>query len=127
MSQGHFVFHFAYAIIIQLLVKYEDEESYTCFKFNEDEASYVIEEGVIPEINYVVNAVKYIHFICFICMIYSETYVPLKISTCSHVTKMFFGFVTVPLYIFSILWLMSVQDRRKFRFTEDSTPTDYKV
>lgn len=34
---------------------------------------------------------------------------------------MVLGFVTVPLYVFSILWLMSVDDAWRFKFTPDST------
>jgi hypothetical protein len=81
MAQGHFVFHFAYAIIIQFFVTYVDDDSFSCMKYDEDSETYVLEEKSHPEINYVVNAVKYIHLICFFAMIFAENNVPSKITT----------------------------------------------
>jgi hypothetical protein len=80
-----------------------------------------------PEINNAVDSVKWIHLICFICMCIAENVVPLKVTSGVRVTKMFFGFITVPLYIFSILWLMSVDDGHRFKFTADSTLDNFKA
>ena len=44
-----------------------------------------------------------------------------------YVTKILLGFVTVPLYIFSILWLMATDDAWRFKFTPDSTKDSYKA
>lgn len=40
---------------------------------------------------------------------------------------MFFGIITTPMYIYSILWLQTVIDLRRFKFSPDSTPSDYKT
>jgi len=71
--------------------------------------------------------VKYVHFICFFCIGFSENYIPQKIASGSHVTKMFFGFITVPLYIYSMLSLMSILEKNTIRFTPDSTPDDLRL
>ena len=50
-------------------------------KYDEDSEAYVLEDKTDPEINHVVNAVKYIHLICFFAMIFAENNVPSKITT----------------------------------------------
>lgn len=127
LSQGHIVFHLVYFIMINYFVEFEREDGHTCFEYSEEEGDYTIIPTRTPKINKAVNAVKWIHLLCFLCLAFCENFIKERVSSAFYVTRILIGFFTVPLYIFSILWLMSVDDAWRFKFTPDSTMDNYKA
>lgn len=58
----------------------------------------------------------WLHFVCFVLLMTAANYVPKKITTNTNVFKLFLGFVTVPMYIFMILWLESALEDDRIKF-----------
>ena len=63
--------------------------------------------------------------LCFFLMVIAANYVPKKFTTNSNVIKLFLGFVTVPMYIFMILWLESALEDDRIKFVQG--PPDFKI
>jgi hypothetical protein len=67
-----------------------------------------------------------LHLACFILLVIAANYVPKKtLSTNAYVVKLLLGFITVPLYIFMILWLESALEDDRLKMVEG--PPDYKI
>lgn len=66
-----------------------------------------------------------LHLVCFILLVTAANYVPKKLTTNTNVIKLFLGFVTVPMYIYMILWLESALEDDRIKF--EAGPPNYKV
>lgn len=113
--------------MMQFHVKLIDEETFTCFVQNDEGGFSIIDEKKKPLLNQVCLTVKNIHLFCFFLKIISYNYVPQKVETNSLVFKMFMGFISTPLYIFTILWLESAIEDQKLNFKEGSTQSKVLV
>jgi len=58
--------------MINYFVEFEHEDGHTCFKFDESVGDYVKLDARTPKINKAVGTIKWIHFLCFICLAFSE-------------------------------------------------------
>jgi hypothetical protein len=107
-----------YWFILAFVVQYRDEDSFTCVEQDKKTGKFIVIEGVTSAINTACVYVMGLHLVCFILLVTAANYVPKTITTNSNVIKLFLGFVTVPMYIFMILWLESAleDDRMKFEW-----------
>ena len=118
--------------MITFFVEFEDEDGRNCFELEsgsgmEAKDYKMIDDPWASNGNKAVRTAKWIHLICFICLIIRENTVDLQIETRTFVTKILLGFITVPLYIFSICWLIITKDEMRFMFDPASTKEDYKA
>ena len=122
LTQGHYLVHGIYWFVLTFMVQFRDEESFTCVEQEKGEDIVVGEYTVIPdaksEINKACQYVKWLHLILFFLLLISHNYVPSHITTNSNVTKYLLSFVTVPLYIFMILWLESALNDDRIMFEQ---------
>ena len=125
-SQGPHTFHLAYFIVLQFIVKYIDEESYTCF--NQIEGNFKEQEDPgIPILNQVGRFVAKMHFVCWLCMVTAKFYLPKSLSSNSLSLTLILNFLTVPIFIFIIFRFQHGQELTRFKVQEGSTVDDLKI
>jgi hypothetical protein len=67
--------------------------------------------------------VKWIHLVCFILMFIRSNWIPKTLTVDIQVLRIFISFVTVPIYIYLIFWILIEQDNDKIEFSKKSTIT----
>ena len=81
--------------------------------------------GSKSAINQACHFVQWLHLLCFVLLFTASNYVPKKLTTNTNVIKLFLGFISVPLYIFMILWLESALEDDRIKF--ESGPPNFKI
>ena len=81
--------------------------------------------GSESAINKACKYVEWLHLLCFAALVIATNYVPKKLTTNTNVIKIFLGFVTVPLYVYMILWLESALEDDRIKF--ESGPPNIKT
>lgn len=104
--------------MLTFVVKFIDEDSYTCF--GKDGVNF-ISKPAEPVINKVGHVVRDLHLVCFFMMMASSWYTPKKLTSNALALKLTVNFVTVPVYIFMIFWFQSGLEDLRYVFAKDST------
>ena len=126
LTQGHYIVHLVYWFMLTFIVEFRDEDSFTCLQ--QDESGNFVEiPGVHSHLNRACHFVKDLHLVCFILMVIAQNYVPKKMTTNVHIIRLFMGFVTVPVYIYMILWFESALEDDRVKFLEGTAPPTFNV
>jgi len=125
LTQGHYLIHGVYWFILTFMVQFRDEESFTCVEQDVETGEYIVIPDSKSEINRACSYVKWLHLVLFFLLLISHNYTPTTITTNTNVTKYLLSFITVPLYIFMILWLESALNDDRIMF-EQGAP-DFKT
>ena len=125
LTQGHYLIHGVYWFVLTFFVQFRDEDSFTCVEQDEETGQYTAIPDSVSEINRACEYTKWVHLILFFLLLISHNYVPSQITTNTNVTKYLLSFVTVPVYIFMILWLESAQNDDRIMFEEG--PPNFKT
>ena len=99
--QGPHTFHLAYFIVLQFIVSYIDEDSYTCFDQINENFEQQNDPG-IPILNQMGKLVAKMHLICWLCMVLARFYLPKRLTSNSLSFTLILNFLTVPIFIFII-------------------------